>query len=409
MGLFKNEVGRPSNEILKKRKIIYLIIILVAVLGIGTCVFYTANYFKNEGNSKNISVSKIYQDISVKNNSGGLFQASTKGRDNLKKIGKGKYETVTNYNNSYDPYYNIQLSSSKASLTVKTTYPDSIKKGKTVGLKKYYYQVQVFSKTSKNVEISKSSKIDIKKSSVEQKITTGSSVGYIEIVFYDATKDHKILSTFRLNLGIVSNMEASFPDKNFRNCVLSHYNIAYKTSKTDLTDAELAKITGLERKDVYPQRLKCEYGNIKDATGIEKLKNLQSVSLIHNKIEKIDVSKNTKLVSLYLCGNKLKTVNLRNNVNLVTFYSNDSYYYDSIDLSKNTKLQVLHLIGSNLKTINLSKNTKLREVHLNNNNLTSLDLSKSSGLQDLRISGNNIKKANIKVANGIDLDKILKG
>ena len=71
MGLFKNEVGRPSNETLKKRRIIYLVIIFVAVIGIGACVFYTVNYFKNnniEGTDKNISAAEAKLYVSGNNN-----------------------------------------------------------------------------------------------------------------------------------------------------------------------------------------------------------------------------------------------------------------------------------------------------------------------------------------------------
>ena len=55
MGLFKNKVGRPSNESIKKRRITYLIIILIAVVGIGASVFYTVNYFRSStGTNKDI-------------------------------------------------------------------------------------------------------------------------------------------------------------------------------------------------------------------------------------------------------------------------------------------------------------------------------------------------------------------
>ena len=68
MKLFKNKVGRPSNKTLKKRKIIYLVIILISLLVIGTSVIYTVNYFENSiiGTSKNIKNDEKYYDITKK-------------------------------------------------------------------------------------------------------------------------------------------------------------------------------------------------------------------------------------------------------------------------------------------------------------------------------------------------------
>lgn len=46
MGLFKNEVGRPSNEFLKKRRIVYLIIALFVVGIVGVGIFYVKKEFR---------------------------------------------------------------------------------------------------------------------------------------------------------------------------------------------------------------------------------------------------------------------------------------------------------------------------------------------------------------------------
>ena len=52
MGLFKNSVGRPSNEILKKRKIFYALIFLIVICVIGIGTFYVKNHFSGEVGSK---------------------------------------------------------------------------------------------------------------------------------------------------------------------------------------------------------------------------------------------------------------------------------------------------------------------------------------------------------------------
>ena len=61
MGLFKNEVGRPSNETLEKRRTVYIVIVLVLVALVGAGVFFTVKYFSNKdgdvsGKGKNAAI-----------------------------------------------------------------------------------------------------------------------------------------------------------------------------------------------------------------------------------------------------------------------------------------------------------------------------------------------------------------
>ena len=435
MGLFKNDVGRPSNETLKKRRIIYLVIILVAVLGIGTCVFYTVNYFKGTtGTDKNISTSKIYSDISIKNNSGAIYEDGNKtNKGNFKKVSSKKQE--------------IELSSNKASITIRTTYNKDVIKGRLSGLKKYYYQVQIASYDKNDREISKSKKIDIKKTTIDQTITTGSTVASIRVKFYDATKEHAELTSSRIMIPvgekIISNMSKKFPDERLRKCVLDTYNKNYGTSKADITDSELMKIKHLD----------CDELGVKNTSGLEYLKELTVLDLTNNAIETINLKQNTKLVHLYLYGTKLKSIDLSKNTKLEILYLGDNENYPqyrnnitsldvsknvnleilylyklhikklniskntklefleasyiglkSIDVSKNVKLMTLSLYNNNLKSLDVSKNVNLEQLELYSNKLTSLDVSKNTKLKELDVlSGNNIKKANIKVGNNKNL------
>ena len=130
MGLFKNEVGRPSNETLKKRRIVAVVLIFIVVLAIGACVFYTVNYFKTAGSSKNISAGSIYTNISVKNNSSYIYVGNEKTK-------KGDFKVFSNNKLEIDLNF-----AQKASITVRTTYDSAKTYGVKVGNKKYYYQVQ---------------------------------------------------------------------------------------------------------------------------------------------------------------------------------------------------------------------------------------------------------------------------
>lgn len=69
MGLFKNGVGRPSNELIRKRKTFYLIIIIAVILAIGAGAIFVKKHFFGEvgSKSKNASISgnEIKGDIAT--------------------------------------------------------------------------------------------------------------------------------------------------------------------------------------------------------------------------------------------------------------------------------------------------------------------------------------------------------
>lgn len=58
MGLFKNDVGRPSNETIRKRRQIYVVIVLALVALVGVGVTYTVSYFKTNYGASVSSTSK---------------------------------------------------------------------------------------------------------------------------------------------------------------------------------------------------------------------------------------------------------------------------------------------------------------------------------------------------------------
>ena len=73
MGLFKNGVGRPSNETLDKRRKICVFVVIISLLLIGTAVFYTVNYFRSnnelDSSGKNAKISEpntVSKNVSVK-------------------------------------------------------------------------------------------------------------------------------------------------------------------------------------------------------------------------------------------------------------------------------------------------------------------------------------------------------
>ena len=392
MGLFKNEVGRPSNETLKKRSIIVAVIMFVVVLAIGCCVFYTVNYFKQaEGSGKNISSgSKFYNIISIKNNSGLLYEDETRtNKGVLKQVGNKTLE--------------VELTQSeKASLGVRTSYNKDITKGKLKGIKKYYYQVQVFAYDKNEREVSKSKKMNIKNTTVDQTITIGSSVTHLKIYYYNASKKHEEITASRVMIPIakLTNMKKSFPDKAFRSCILDIVNdyckngvqkvtCNYYKENQDLSDYILEKNIG---------GITCDSKGIKNITGIEKMLNFKYISLKNNKLTSLDLSKNPRIEYIHADNNSIKTINLPVNGKYVKELTISSNQLTSINLKNAPELYHLDLRNNKITKIDLSNNTDLQYAYLSNNKLTSLDVSKNTKLAYLDVlNGNSIKKANIKV------------
>ncbi len=169
-----------------------------------------------------------------------------------------------------------------------------------------------------------------------------------------------------------------FNDDNFYRCVIDSYfdgvSIQPNGGTTVLTPEQLASMTELDCRDY----------RITDITGIEKLTNLETVSLNDNEIEEADLSKNTKLETIDLNSNLLTSVILPASAKTVHLFDNDSTameldtsaatnltlldIHDAkflgriLDLSKNTKLETLHADGTNLKSINLYGLKRLQTV-----------------------------------------------
>ncbi len=449
MGLFKNEVGRPSNETLKKRRLVATIMIFAVVLAVGACVFYTVNYFKTVGSNKNISTGSIYTNISVRNNSSYIYVGNEKTK-------KGDFKVFSNNKLEIDLNF-----AQKASITVRTTYDSAKTYGVKVGNKKYYYQVQtmVYDKNDKVLDESKIT--TIKKTTINQTVNVNSSATYIMVRFYDATSSHNQITYVKIPIRVaqVTNLEKVIPDSGLRLCILSYYaNYNNYTNIEDLSENQLKKITGKSNMNTSKKGLDCTNKGIKDTTGLNKLTNLVQIYLDKNKITKLDISKNTKLEYLYVNANKitnidvskntklkeldlgdneLTSLNVRNNTNLklLKVSNNDLTEIDvskninletldvglnqlpkisvstnqklvtlnvgynglwDLDLTNNKNLKVLRAVKNNLHSLDLSKNTKLEELYLNNNGFTSLNVSKNTKLRKLEIlTGNKIEKYRI--------------
>ena len=129
--------------------------------------------------------------------------------------------------------------------------------------------------------------------------------------------------------GIAIN-ETNFPDDVFRAWVAENCDKADDNGDKDgyLDDEEIAAqvIIGINNK------------NIEDLKGIEYFTAATMLMCDGNKLQTLDVSKNTKLTQLICYGNKLTSLNV----------------------SKNTALTSLHCTDNQLTSLNVSNNTSLK-------------------------------------------------
>ena len=218
----------------------------------------------------------------------------------------------------------------------------------------------------------------------------------------------------KLNKIIASKYNApankAFNDQNFYNCIVDSYNsltpnkISYTTN---ISNEQLEKIDNLY----------CQQKNIKSAKGIEKLTNLEILSIDKNKLTSLNLSKNLKLIDVNIKENSLTTLDVSKSVNLTTLYVKDNQLTSlklpsassnkleslnvgdnkltSLDVSKNVKLTELYVASNQLTSLDVSKNVKLIELYAGSNQLTSLDVSKNVKLTELYIASNQLTSLDI--------------
>ncbi len=132
----------------------------------------------------------------------------------------------------------------------------------------------------------------------------------------------------------------NFPDANFRKYV-SDRSID-GNGNGYLTKDELDKV----------KKISIIKKSISSLKGIEYFKNLKELYCYENKLESLDVSKNTKLTTLDCSYNKLTSLDVGKNINLniLLCYENK---LESLDVSKNTKLETLNCKKNPLVSIKL--------------------------------------------------------
>ena len=194
--------------------------------------------------------------------------------------------------------------------------------------------------------------------------------------------------------------EQNFPDKNFRNYVLS--TAVDRNQNNILDDDEILRVTNI---DVHQK-------GIVSLKGIEYFTELQKLTCYQNNLTELDLSACTKLDFLNCASNKLTSLNLSGCAKLEWIRCDGNQLPEldvsacteldtlvcsankisTLDVSACTKLDYLNCQYINISKLDVSNNTELVTLYCDMNQLRELDLSKNTKLETCTCSGNGMTK-----------------
>ena len=170
--------------------------------------------------------------------------------------------------------------------------------------------------------------------------------------------------------------DANVPDKTFREYLLKQFD---KDGNGVLTPAERYAVTEIDVENKY----------ISNLSGIQFFPNLKVLNCGHNRLTKLDVSKNTVLQELVCWENQLTSLDVSQNTALQELECFENQL-TSLDVSQNPALQKLSCWDNRLTELDVSKNTELTYLKCSYNRLTELDVSQNTKLTELYFVSNKI-------------------
>ena len=164
--------------------------------------------------------------------------------------------------------------------------------------------------------------------------------------------------------------------------------ICKQLEKNELTEEDLLNVNRLV--------VNGKYGRVKTLVGIERLKNLEILSIYPGKMISLEPITNlTKLTAIGIARqNKLTDLQLIGQITTLTDISlRDMPNIDISFLENLRNLNDIYIADCGITNIDCLKNLNPEEVHLWNNNIESLpDLSNWTRIKKLDLSGNPITK-----------------
>ena len=170
------------------------------------------------------------------------------------------------------------------------------------------------------------------------------------------------------------------PDETFRK-YLEQFDL--DKNKT-LSPAERYAVTEIDVENKY----------ISNLSGIQFFPNLKVLNCGHNRLTKLDVSKNTVLQELVCWENQLTSLDVSQNTALQELECFENKL-TSLDVSQNPALQKLSCWDNRLTSLDVSKNTELTYLKCSYNRLTELDMSKNTELTYLDCGYNRLTELDV--------------
>ena len=170
-------------------------------------------------------------------------------------------------------------------------------------------------------------------------------------------------------------------------CDLSHFNPISLPALTTLS-LENNALMDLEIGDNYPKlsSLSISHNEISELD-VTKLPLLYKLELNYNNISRLNLNSNPELTNLFCNKNKLTNLDLSGNVKLSSLAC-DSNALTALDVSMLSKLTSLSCAGNKIPLLDLSQASFMSRLTVHSNQLTFLDLSACTYLQYLDIRFN---------------------
>ena len=171
--------------------------------------------------------------------------------------------------------------------------------------------------------------------------------------------------------------DANVPDKTFREYLLKQFD---KDGNGVLTPAERYAVTEIDVENKY----------ISNLSGLQFFPNLKVLNCSHNRLTKLDVSKNTVLQELVCWENQLTSLDVSQNTALQELACFENQL-TSLDVSQNPALQKLNCGHNRLTELDVSQNTKLTALYFVSNKITSLQADNCTNLTVIFTGSNKYK------------------
>lgn len=330
--MFKNKVGRPSNDLLKKRAILRIVIVSLIVFSI----ILFCNFLQNS------NTRKLKGEISDFEQCGEGCVGSGFAADIIYS------KVVENYNELYSKSYDFE----NYSMT-----DEELSKVKEIVIEGFTHD----------------SKVDLKG------IEKLSDLNILSLKNQDAITNINETNASIKNLNLLSNTKLETLELmgfNLENIDLSNNNdlVNLILAYNKIESINISNLSKLENFEIQNNKLE----NI----DLKENSLLKNINLDSNNISNIDISNNVLLEEFYFVGNKVDEIDFSKNTKLKKLNLR-SCDLKKIDLKNNIDLELLYLGSNNLVSIDLSNNTKLNQLQMARNKFYTYDSLKEGDIIDI--------------------------